>query len=714
MLLFDSIRILLKGNVLLFFLFLLILGSYSWYIYRFTLPQVIKRKRILLTALRAAAAGLLLFLIFEPLLIVKGEKTIKPKTLVFIDNSHSITIKDGSEREKSILNAAMYIAKEVKGDIDFILFGNVPHSFNKDSLGLLKFAEPSTNFEKLFTRISKSENVASVIILSDGVITDGENPVFTAEKLNIPVFTYGVGDTTSKNDVELTNVIHNDVLYLNTPSEISVSVTQKGFAGKPVNVTLSEGGSVIEQKNVVLNETGAQNISFTYTPKLSGERKLAVTVSPLKGEYTTANNKNVFFVNVRGSKIKVVLVSGSPSADLSFIKNTLEQNKNYLVRTVTQIEGSKFLEKYNVMQAIDSADIFYLIGFPNRETPGDIINRVASKISNKNTPFFIVYNADVDINKLSPLKNELPFSVSRLSNDYIEVQPDIAEGKDNTPLLQSLSKNPVNEWNNLPPVHHLNAQISVKPESEVLSYIKVNNVKIKFPLIITRKLGSKRSVAILAKDIWKWKLQTAAKENNIFDEFTGNSIRWLNSADEKKQVRIKTSKKIYSKGEPVEFNAQVYDDSFNPIADAEVKVKIKGEQETREIALNSLGSGLYEGTLQTNKSGDFTYNGTASYNNKILGADQGSFSIGDVDLEMVNPNMDKDFLQQLAQQTTGKFYIKDGYKKLVDDINAINYKKAKTKLEIKETKLWSDTYLLAAVILIFASEWFIRKRSGML
>jgi hypothetical protein len=714
MLLFNSIRVLLKGNLLLFFLFLLILCGYSWYIYRYTLPQVTKNKRILLTGLRAAAAGLLLFLIFEPLLIVKGEKTIKPKTLVFIDNSHSITIKDGTEREKSIINAAGYISRELKGDVDFISFGNNLHTFNKDNLGILNFEAPSTNFEKIFANVSKAENISSVIILSDGVITDGENPIFTAGKLHIPVFTFGVGDTTAKNDIEIKNVIHNDLLYLNTPSEISVTVGQNGFSGKPVNVILSEGGNVIEQKSIILNETGAQNISFTYTPKFSGERKLAVTVTPSKGEYTAANNKNVFFVNVRGSKVKVVIVSGSPSADLSFIKNTLEQNKNYVVRTVTQIEGSKFLEKYNIMQAIDSADVFYLIGFPNRETPEGIINRVASKISNKNTPFFFVHNADVDLNKLSPLKNELPFSVSKMSYDYIEVQPDIVEGKDKDPLLQSLSKNPVSEWDNLPPVLHLNAQISVKPESEVLSYMKVNNTKIKFPLIITRKLGSKRSVAILAKDIWRWKLQTASKENNIFDEFTGNSIRWLNSADEKKQVRIKTSKKIYSKGETVEFSAQVYDESFSPVADAEVKVKIKGEQEAREITLNSLGSGLYEGSLQTNKSGDFVYAGTANYNNKVLGTDQGSFSIGDIDLEMVNPNMDKEFLQQLALQTSGRFYIKDGYKKLVDDINAVNSKKAKTIVETKETKLWSDTYLLFAVIIIFASEWFIRKRSGML
>ncbi|MDP4115309.1 MAG: hypothetical protein Q8903_04200 [Bacteroidota bacterium] len=711
---FESIKISLSGNVFLFFLCLIFLAGYSYYIYRYTIPNVAKSKRILLTVLRAMAIGLLLFFIFEPILILTGKETVKPKTLVFVDNSRSITIEDGSSRKKSILDAATYISNELKGEVEFYSFGTSVLTLNKVNFGKLGFSDPATNFEKVFSKVSKIENVASVLVLSDGVITDGANPIFTAEKLNIPVFTYGVGDTTAKNDIEIRNVIHNDLLYLNTPSEISVSVGQKGYSGKSVNVTLSEGGNTIEQKAVALNESGSQNISFTYLPKLSGERKLVVSVSAQQGEYTTANNKNAFFVNVRGSKIKVVIVSGSPSADLSFIKNNLEQNKNYTVKTVTQIEGSKFLEKSNIIQAIDSADVFYLIGFPNKETPDNIVNRVTAKISAKSTPFFFIYNADVDLGKLSPLKNELPFSIVRQSNEYIEVQPDIVDGKDKDALLQSSSKSPITEWNNLPPVLHSNTQVTVKPESEVLSYIKVNNTKIKFPLIITRKLGSKRSVAILAKDIWKWKLQTGSKENNIFDEFTGNSIRWLNSADEKRQVRVKTSKKIYSKGEQVEFSGQVYDDSFNPIADAEIKVKIIGNSETREISLSSLGSGLYEGALQTNKSGDYSFTASASYNNKIIGADKGSFSIGDVDLEMVNPNMDKDFLEQLAMQTNGKFYISKDYKKMVDDIAAFNNKKAKIKLETNETKLWSNTYLLVIAILIFGTEWFIRKRSGML
>jgi hypothetical protein len=44
----------------------------------------------------------------------------------------------------------------------------------------------------------------------------------------------------------------------------------------------------------------------------------------------------------------------------------------------------------------------------------------------------------------------------------------------------------------------------------------------------------------------------------------------------------------------------------------------------------------------------------------------------------------------------------------------MNSSASKEKLIISEIRLWSDEWLLIIVILLFATEWFIRKRAGML
>ena len=219
---------------------------------------------------------------------------------------------------------------------------------------------------------------------------------------------------------------------------------------------------------------------------------------------------------------------------------------------------------------------------------------------------------------------------------------------------------------------------------------------------------------MLAKDIWKWKLQTSQKNLDIFDRFVLNGVKWLNAKENQKQLQIKTTKKIYAKNEPVEFTAQVYDESFNPVSNAKVNIEIKDGGEKFNIALSSVGEGLYEGTFQTNNSGDYTYNGTASVNDKVIGTDAGKFNIGDVEVEFVDTRTDVGFLSLLANQTKGKYFTSSDYKELFGILKQLKNESSKEKITTDEINLWSSYWLMAVIIFLFGMEWFLRKRSGML
>jgi len=79
-----------------------------------------------------------------------------------------------------------------------------------------------------------------------------------------------------------------------------------------------------------------------------------------------------------------------------------------------------------------------------------------------------------------------------------------------------LQNNTLNEWNNLPPISQPLAVITIKPESKVISKTRINNQPRNNALVVSRNFGPKRSVAVIAKDIWKWKLQTANKNLSLF------------------------------------------------------------------------------------------------------------------------------------------------------------------------------------------------------
>lgn len=711
---YDKVILTLAYDSIFLILLLLILIIYSVYVYRITIPQISKFKKYFLAGLRSIALLFLIIILFEPILTLTNKISNEPKHLVFIDNSRSMLIDDGTNRAEAINGISNNFLNSGIGNLEFQLFGNEPRLIQKDSATELKFDDGITNLSSIFSSINTgSENIASLTIISDGVITDGPNPVYSAEKLKVPVFTIGIGDTSQRNDVELKKVQYNEILYSGTSAAILSTILNTGYGGKSARVELFENDILKEQKIITLSENEIQNESFTYTPETSGEKKLQLKISGLDGEFTFANNNKVFYVNVLSNKIKVTILSGSPSSDLSFIKNSLLEDENLSVSSVTQISSNKFLES-NFINAIDSADVFFLVGFPLQNTPKAVLDLVRHKIIDERKPFFISLAPGFNWNNLLSIQSELPFTLKASLQGKRNVQPEIIPAQSNSHLLQHSSSNPITTWNNLPPVYQEIIQFKIKPESKVISNIRVNNTVLNEPLIVTRSFSGRRSIAVLGYDLWRWKLQTAVKKTDLFDKFINNSVKWLHITESQQQVKIKTSKRNYSTGEQIEFTAQIYDESFNPVIDASVKVKLRSDKNQYEIELSSAGKGLFEGGINLTETGDFYFEGDASLDGSLIGTDKGSFNVGELDVEMINPRMNYELMRQLAEQTGGIYYSKENYQPIFAELDRISNRTIKEKVVTSEFSLWSNEWMLIFPIFFFALEWFIRKREGML
>jgi len=712
---YEDINLTLTFPVIYLFLSLFLIAAYSFYVYRYTIPQIQPFKKIVLVTLRVLALLILCLILFEPILNLSKKLTLEPSNFVFIDNSRSIRIDDGTNRLstiKKIVNDFSVNASE--SNLTFYEFGNSVKPIDVDSLDKLNFSDGATNLQDVFKTVQNSEkNIASVTIVSDGVITSGSNPYYDALNLGIPVFTIGIGDTTQHTDVEIKKVLHNDIVYVETPTNIISTISNKGFSGDLITAALYEDNKFISQQTVKLSPSGIQNITFDYSPQSSGEKKLSVQLSSLKGEFTTANNKQVFYVNVLSNKIKVLLLASSPNADITFIKNALKRDENIQVNSIVQISHNKFQNELNY-NVIDSADVLFLIGFPSDITPQELLSRVITKIKDKETPFFFTLSSGISINKLQSFGNVLPFNIIQMIGGSKEVQPYLLPEQAANPIFQQTDKNPLNDWNNLPPVSQPNAVFSPRVESKTLAQIKMNNNVVNSPLIISSSFGGRRSIAVLAKDIWKWKLQIAPKGLDLFDSFIVNSLRWLRTGVDQKLVRVNTSKKNYSQGERVEFTAEVFDESLNPVSDAGIKIKITSQKNNYETDMQNNGSGLYEGSIIINETGDFKYSAEAVVNNHLLGKDEGSFNIGEIDIEMANPVMNYSLLNLMANESGGEFFFANDYSSLLNKLRELKINSSKEKIVTSEIALWSDTWLLVIAVLLFSFEWFLRKRNGML
>lgn len=201
---------------------------------------------------------------------------------------------------------------------------------------------------------------------------------------------------------------------------------------------------------------------------------------------------------------------------------------------------------------------------------------------------------------------------------------------------------------------------------------------------------------------------------DLYSSFLDNSFKWLSLNKVEKKVKIKTTKDFYNENEDVEFIANVVDDTYNTIDNAIVNVNITFGDKKRQVSLNPIGNGRYYGKVKGLSSGDYSYFGEANTSIGKIGEDSGRFNIGEQSIEYLDLTQNKELLQLLADRSGGKYYnFENTTNSLNDIINNSNYKERAVTLK-SEFSFWNLPILLAIAIGLFSTEWFIRKRSGLL
>lgn len=725
----NSYLLSINGSWILLVVLLFLSAGLSFYFYRVTNPPVTKSKRNILWGLRTLSLFILFLVLFQPILSVISGILDKPKIAVMLDNSLSVAFADAqSDRKSQYLKAMsdLNLNSLNKEEFKTILFDNGIKELDKIEPDKFKFDGQLTNMTKPLQWLSDNineNNFQAGLMVTDGNFNTGDNPIYKAESIGKPLFIVGVGDTVQPKDIIVQSIITNTIAYIDKPLPININVKISGFYSGEAEIILLDNGNRLTEQNIIINpEKQNYTTIFEYKPTSSGIHKITVQIPEIKGEVTNKNNSLSEFINVLSNKRQITILAGSPSPDLSFIKNTLNSEKGIEIKTFIQKQGSEFYDNPPTSQDMKKTDLFVLIGFPINSTPNFVLDMLKSELA-ANKSILFVLSQQTDITKLKLIEDYLPFNtLSSRQQEYLAI-PDFKKSSLSSPITRIKGTDTdIDEWNKLPPIYKTETFVKVKPESEIISTVKVNNVPLNEPLILTRQFQEAKSVAFLGYGLYRWKLLGYALDASkgkkdtpdLFETFINNSVKWLSTDLTKKNVVIKTTKKVFLKDERIEFIGQVYDASLNPIDNANVKIKITNGKESRDLILTSAGNGRYTGYLDNMPEGDYYYSGDAFTNDKKLGSDNGRFNIGELALEYQNLKMNYPLLKELAERTGGKFYFTNDTKNLISDIKKIKSFEPKSITKKSEYYIWNMTLLLGLAIVLFALEWFLRKRAGML
>jgi hypothetical protein len=713
----------LGGNVLVALLLVAALLGAAFLFYRYTLPPLAPLRRTLLSVIRSLALVLMLLIFFEPVLRLVQTDHQPAGLAVLIDNSQSMTIptaRNPASDIRPLINNSELSHLPSGAGMKLHLFASKLQPEQSALPESLRFDGETTDLSAVLAglkdRIEK-ENIRGVVLISDGNYTNGRNPVYDAEALGVPLFTVGVGDTAKQKDILVAKAVSNAIAYAETRVPVDISIKSSGYADQNVEVTLSEGPSLLDRTVLKVKEgTHEYPLRMFVEPKEEGTKKYTVSVSRLPGELTEKNNARSFFVKVLRSKLRILLFAGAPAPDVAAVRQAFTEDGHFTVASYVQKSRDVFYEGPFRRQLLDSADCLVLVGFPSQGSSPAILQQVAEAVDREKKPVFFINSRKTDYAKLQQLEPALPFSWSGVSQNEGLIGAAVPALHRNHPLATLQGTMTDETWQRLPPIFKTQTIFRAKPGSDILASGTFQNTVIGEPLILSRNLNGEKSYAITGEGVWRWRLlvQDDTRLVNFFPVLMGNVVRWLTTREDQKRVRIAPLKEVFTTAEQVEMEGQIYDEQLRPEDDAEVTVDLEHGKEKTKISLNAVGNGRYEGSLDGLPGGDYTFTGKATAGGTAVGEDRGKFTVGQVNLEFLQTRMNKQLLEQMAFQTGGRYVDIDSAAGLFRDIASAVKFEPKELVNASEIELWNWKYLAGLIILLLAVEWFLRKRSGML
>jgi hypothetical protein len=726
----TDLHLSISFNAVVLLLLALVAALISWFIYRVTVPPVSSSVRILLAVLRCLALYLLVVFIGEPLLSLLHRTVDPPTTVLLIDDSRSMTIKDRSGDRRSLL-ASVLGSQTLKtlssiGAVQHAAFSTSTHFYQSFSNDSLRFTGDGTDIASSLRRVkeySATANVQAVVLLSDGAVTVGSSPDYEAQDLGLPVFVVGIGDTSEQRDLLVRNVLTNAITYVGSTVPVNVTLKSSGYDGERVEVTLHDEGGILDRKVVTLGSgTREYSIPLAMTPNNEGLQKFTVDVSCLKDELTFENNRQGFFTKVLKSKMRVLLVAGAPSTDVAFIRRALESDKNiqvssYIERGQTRLpvgQGQSYEGSLST-SVLKDAECLVLIGYPGQQSSTATLSALVEAV-NGGKPVFFMLSRAVDYLKLRLLEPQLPFSTQGGNPDEYQaffVVPDVQR---NNAILKVGGAETTDLFPKLAPVFKVQMGFRAKPEAELLATTRIQNVMTNEPFLLSRNVNRKKSLALLGYGVWRWKMLTEniPSSETVLEEFMSNAVRWLTTRQDDRLVRVQPTRQSFGGQDPIDFAGQVYNETYQPVDDAQIVVTISGGARANEIRLSSAGSGQYEGSLESLPEGDYHFIASVRRDGKEIAGDRGTFAVGGLNLEFQETRMKKGLLEQLALRTGGRYYSPSSISSLATDIAALPEFKPRERIQSNDIELWNKSWMLGLVVGLFSIEWFIRKRNGML
>ncbi len=678
----------------------------AYFFYRKTNPPIPLFARWTLLGLRALVIFSLILLFFKPVLTLIFIKEKTEKFAVFIDNSKSMSIKEGqNSRWEKVQSLSRFLAENLPSQQThwFVFNTQVKPLPQIDSL---RPSQGATNFYNVLSTIRK-QKFDRVFIVSDGVVTEGRMPTLK-RKLNSQIFTIPVGQARKPFDVFVKDFKTQNTVYKDEPIDSEVIIGTENVA-QPVQLLLSvkENNKVLTQKRVTLKKgSGSFRFPLSYRLRRIGMHHLTVEIEPLKNELNTENNRFHFVQEVLKAKQMVGLFTAYPNYDFKFLKLAIQKFPRFTVLTFAENNRGKLLENSG-LHLLDSTDVWLFVDFPGTNTSGVLLQRLNQSWKTERQNILLMVGRAFSNQKFQQISTQLPalhLKQKGLPKEQLpvpEITPQAAS------FVNLFADGALNRqfWNRVPPLLTYHRELQVDHQiTELLNTASAGQV---LPLVFLLE-GSFKMAIINGLQLWRWHflLQTDDQIAKGYQIFVERLLSWLSQRTPFKPLRLTVDRNSGHLGQTFQIEIQMTDSRLQAVPGGSVILNVKSSGQTFSLPVHKIEEGKFKATFTPVREGHYTLLARGFQQDRLWGADSTQVIIIPVNKELIRLTPDTLFLKRLATFNNGALIPSDS----LASIRKILDQPKRLVRQQKEIELWYKIGLLIAILTLISVEWALRKR----
>jgi hypothetical protein len=365
------------GAALVLVLAALAVLALIWWLYRKEQRNLSLPRRALLVGLRSIVLLAVAAMLVEPMLVFTRHETIRSHLLVVVDDSESMRFSDPytDESKAAELAAALNLGSlDGRAPVDRLretprldlaraalapqlealsrgrdLFVyDLESAARTGTLGTarerrLEDIQPGRGVSPLGDALHgvlaahRGQPVAGVVLVTDGRSNAGEDPLHASEaaaRQGIPIFPVAAGAEEGPRNVRLAEVEASPVVFALDPMTLAVVVEARGLKDAEATLVLEQrvngnDWETLNSQRIALGEDGIlKRTTFRIVPKAVGQYEFRARVEDAGPELTQADNEASTSVRVVRQQIRALLIAGSPSPEVQFLRNALQRDQH--------------------------------------------------------------------------------------------------------------------------------------------------------------------------------------------------------------------------------------------------------------------------------------------------------------------------------------------------------------------------------------------------